>query len=86
MTRKHKQAQRYKNKVIPISEDNKKSNSYTFMKYYGIMYDGITDAEKKEFMKTFIEEVEIYKEPLASGQLLLINIQKQIGGRLYERM
>jgi len=37
-------------------------------------------------MKTFIEEVEIYKEPLASGQLLLINIQKQIGGRLYERM
>ncbi len=45
-------------------------NVYKFLKFYGIMYDSFTDAEKKEFMKTFIEKVEIFKEPLASRQLL----------------
>jgi len=45
-------------------------NVYAFLQYYGIMYDRFTDAEKKEFMKTFIEKIEIYEEPLASGQLL----------------
>lgn len=45
-------------------------NVYRFLQFYGIMYDSFTDAEKKEFMKTFIEKVEIFNEPLASGQLL----------------
>ena len=45
-------------------------NVYRFLQFYGTMYDSFTDAEKKEFMKTFIEKVEIYEEPLESGQLL----------------
>ena len=52
------------------SEKITSDNIYQFLQFYGTMYDSFTDAEKKEFMKTFIEKVEIYKEPLSNGQLL----------------
>ncbi|MCF0134177.1 MAG: recombinase family protein, partial [Blautia sp.] len=45
-------------------------NIYQFLQYYGIMYNNFTDAEKKEFMKVFLERVEIFKDPLPNGQLL----------------
>ena len=34
------------------------------------MYDKFTDAEKKEFMNSFIERIEIYPEPLSDGRIL----------------
>lgn len=58
-------------RIINIrSEKITSENIYQFLQFYGTMYDNFTDAEKKEFMKTFIEKVEIYKEPLSNGQLL----------------
>lgn len=58
-------------RVINIrSEKINSDNIYQFLQFYGTMYNSFTDTEKKEFMKTFIEKVEIYKEPLSNGQLL----------------
>lgn len=34
------------------------------------MYEKFTDAEKKEFMNSFIERIEIYPEPLSDGRIL----------------
>lgn len=43
---------------------------YEFLLLFDIIYDKMTDAEKKEFMNSFIERVELHKEPLQNGQIL----------------
>jgi len=45
-------------------------NVYQFLLYFDKLYDRFTDAEKKEFMNSFIEKVEIYPEKLPSGRFL----------------
>ena len=45
-------------------------NVYLFLHYYGTMYKEFTDAEKKKFLNTFIESVEIFKEEQPNGRLL----------------
>ena len=45
-------------------------NVYLFLHYYGTMYKEFTDAEKKKFLNTFIESVEIFKEEQPDGRLL----------------
>ena len=49
-----------------ISEDN----VYQLLLYFDKLYDKFTDAEKKEFIKSFIEKVEIYPEKLPNGRFL----------------
>lgn len=43
---------------------------YQFLLYFDKLYDKFTDAEKKEFIKSFIEKVEIYPEKLSNGRFL----------------
>ncbi len=49
-----------------ISEDN----VYQFLLYFDKLYDKFSDAEKKEFISSFIESVEIYPEKLPNGRFL----------------
>ena len=37
---------------------------------YDIVYDKFSDAEKKEFMNSFIEKVEVYPERQPDGRIL----------------
>ena len=43
---------------------------YEFLDLFDIMYDKFTDAEKKEFLQSFVKKVEIYPEPLKNSQIL----------------
>jgi site-specific DNA recombinase len=43
---------------------------YDFLDLFDIMYDKFTDAEKKEFLQSFVKKVEIYPEPMENGQIL----------------
>ncbi len=43
---------------------------YEFLYLFDIMYKEFTDAEKKEFMNSFIERIEIYPEPLSHERIL----------------
>ena len=43
---------------------------YQFLLYFDIIYPKFTDAEKKEFLGSFIERVEINPEPTEKGQIL----------------
>ena len=49
-----------------ISSDN----VYQFLLYFDKLYDKFTDAEKKEFMSSFIDRVEIYPEHQPNGRIL----------------
>ena len=43
---------------------------YQFLLYFDIIYPKFTDAEKKEFLGSFIERIEINPEPTEKGQIL----------------
>ncbi len=43
---------------------------YQFLRFFDIMYKDFTDSEKKEFMNSFVERIEIYPEPLENGRIL----------------
>ncbi len=43
---------------------------YQFLLMYDIIYKTFTDAEKKKFLNTFIESVEIFPEEQPNGQVL----------------
>ena len=43
---------------------------YEFLQMYDIVYDKFSDAEKKEFMNSFIEKVEVYPERQPDGRIL----------------
>ena len=49
-----------------ISEDN----VYQFLLYFDKLYDKFSDGEKKEFLSSFIEEIEIYPAERSNGQVL----------------
>ncbi|MCQ2470402.1 MAG: recombinase family protein [Clostridia bacterium] len=61
-----------KEKTILTIKEQKIScdNVYHFLAFYDIMYKNFTDAEKKQFLKQFLESVEIFKEQQPSGQIL----------------
>ena len=46
------------------------NNVYQFLLYFDKLYDQFTDLEKKEFMKSFIENVLIYPEKQPNGKIL----------------
>lgn len=43
---------------------------YQFLLYFDRLYDRFTDAEKKEFLNSFIERADIFPEALPSGRIL----------------
>ena len=58
-------------RIVNIKEEKiSGENVYLFLHYYGTMYKEFTDAEKKRFLNTFIESIEIFKEEQPDGRLL----------------
>lgn len=49
-----------------ISEDN----VYQFLLYFDKLYDRFTDLEKKEFLNSFVESVDIYEQEQPDGRFL----------------
>ena len=45
-------------------------NVYQFLLYFDKLYDRFTDAEKKEFLNSFVERVDIYEQEQPDGRLL----------------
>ena len=45
-------------------------NIYQFLLYFDKLYDKFTDAEKKEFLSSFVERVDIYEDELPDGRFL----------------
>jgi len=45
-------------------------NVYQFLLYFDKLYDKMTDGEKKEFVKSFIEEVHLYEKEQEDGRFL----------------
>lgn len=43
---------------------------YNFQIAFDKLYDKLSDAEKKEFMGTFVESIELYPERLENGKFL----------------
>lgn len=43
---------------------------YQYLQHFDKLYDKFTDAEKKEFMNSFVERVDIYPERLPDGRFL----------------
>lgn len=56
----------YNIKQKKISGDN----VYQFLLFFDKLYDRFTDMEKKTFMKSFLEEVNIYEEEQEDGRIL----------------
>ena len=49
-----------------ISEEN----VYQFLLYFDKLYDKFTDLEKKEFLNSFVEQVDIYEQEQPDGRFL----------------
>ena len=45
-------------------------NVYQFLLYFDKLYDRFTDAEKKEFLNSFVERVDIYEKEQPDGRFL----------------
>lgn len=43
---------------------------YKILMYFDKLYEKFTDIQKKEFMNSFIDEIQIHKEPMENGQIL----------------
>ena len=58
-------------RILNIREEKiKTENIYKFLLYFDNLYSKFTDVEKKVFLKTFIERVDIYPEEQADGRIL----------------
>ena len=45
-------------------------NIYKFLEYFDKLYGKFTDLEKKQFMKSFVDQVDIYPDRTPEGQIL----------------
>ena len=52
------------------SQKIRRDNIYQYLVCFDQLYDEFTDAERKEFMKSFINRVEIFPEQQADGRIL----------------
>ncbi len=51
------------NRMLSIRQQKiSEENVYEFLLMFDKLYDRFTDAEKKEFLKTFVEQVDLYEE------------------------
>ena len=46
------------------------NNVYQFLLYFDKLYDKFTDAEKKTFLSSFIEQVDSFEEEQPDGRIL----------------
>ena len=47
-----------------------RDNVYQFLLYFDRLYDRFTDLEKKKFMNSFVEQVDIYEQEQPDGRIL----------------
>lgn len=58
-------------RILNIREEKiKTENIYKFLLYFDKLYAKFTDVEKKTFLKTFVNRVDIFPEEQADGRLL----------------
>ena len=50
--------------------ENIRRKRYQFLLYFDKLYDKFTDLEKKEFLNSFVEQVDIYEQEQPDGRFL----------------
>ena len=63
MERKYSPDKYYDRKYQDMQERLSADTIYKVLIQFDKLYDNFTDLEKKKFMQSFIEEVQIYEEP-----------------------
>ena len=60
-----------KNRLLNIWQQKiSEENVYQFLLYFDKLYDKFTDLEKKEFLNSFVEQVDIYEQEQPDGRFL----------------
>ena len=60
-----------KNRLLNIRQQKiSEENVYQFLLYFDKLYDKFTDMEKKEFLNSFVEQVDIYEQEQPDGRFL----------------
>ena len=60
-----------KNRLLNIKQKKiSEDNVYQFLLYFDKLYDKFTDLEKKEFLNSFVEQVDIYEQEQPDGRFL----------------
>ena len=60
-----------KNRLLNIKQKKiSEDNVYQFLLYFDKLYDKFTDLEKKEFLSSFVEQVDIYEQEQPDGKFL----------------
>ena len=60
-----------KNRLLNIKQQKiSEENVYQFLLYFDKLYDKFTDLEKKEFLNSFVEQVDIYEQEQPDGRFL----------------
>ena len=60
-----------KNRLLNIRQQKiSEENVYQFLLYFDKLYDKFTDLEKKEFLNSFVERVDIYEQEQPDGRFL----------------
>lgn len=60
-----------KNRLLNIKQQKiSEENVYQFLLYFDKLYDKFTDLEKKEFLNSFVEMVDIYEQEPPDGRFL----------------
>ena len=60
-----------KNRLLNIKQKRiSEDNVYQFLLYFDKLYDKFTDMEKKEFLNSFVEQVDIYEQEQPDGRFL----------------
>ena len=60
-----------KNRLLNIQQQKiSEENVYQFLLYFDKLYDKFTDLEKKEFLNSFVERVDIYDQEQPDGRFL----------------
>jgi site-specific DNA recombinase len=60
-----------KNRLLNIQQQKiSEENVYQFPLYFDKLYDKFTDLEKKEFLNSFVEQVDIYEQEQPDGRFL----------------
>ena len=59
------------NRILNIRQERiSENNIYQFLLYFNEFYDRFTDAEKKEFLNSFVERVDIFEQEQPDGRFL----------------
>ena len=60
-----------KNRLLNIQQQKiSEENVYQFLLYFDKLYDKFTNLEKKEFLNSFVEQVDIYEQEQPDGRFL----------------